>query len=1077
MIAKLIHRRKVTLLFFVMAILLGALNIVTLKQRENPEIDLTVALVTTVYPGASPEKVEQFVTRPLEEKIKEMSEISVLSSTSAANVSAINVEIKPDVDIKRAWDTLRQKVQAAESELPDDARKPVVNDDLGKIAEQILHFSVETPGELEALRPTMEIWKKQLATISGVSNVDIVGLPDQEIAVTLDTEKLDTLHLPWTVVAQALTNKHDRVPLGTVDKGAKSYFVDMPSEWKTPEEIAGTDIVGLPNGMRLKIGDVADVKLKPEKREVSILHNGKPTVDLVINAEKGADIPELQRRIDEKVGALKSQLPAGVTMSSLFTQKESLDHLFSDLGRELFIGIAVVIVVCSLGLTFGTSLIVALAIPISITVGFIPVAWFGIDLNQITIVAIVIVLGILVDDAIVVNDNIQRRLQLGDSPQTAALEGSKDVAVSILTATISTAAAFLPLFFLKGNIGSFIRPIPVVITLTLAASMAMSLTIIPIFRQWVSERQMRRKIKAAGTATESAAGGRGAAGERPAPRTEAPAPGLLGRPIHRLSEFYSRQIYGFLRRPLLTAMVALLVGTSAFGLLPKLGVQYFPPAEKDEMLIDFELPTGRVFAETEYTLGKAADWMRQQPGVLFVSAYSGRTTPRFYYSEDNRTGVNIGQLFVKIDPKVIHTKEVVAPWRGHLKAMFPDDVKITPRELEQGPPVGAPIAVRIGGAELPQLRKISQDIQDMLAGIQGTISISDDVGKDLSTIEVIPDAGKLNLFGVSEKDLSTTVRIATEGLDITKYQKGEDEVDVTLYAKETKSDPLETIRRMHVPALQGGTVEVRQLGETTASGMIKSIQHRNQTRTITVRSFTDGRLPDDVVGELKKQMESYAMPPGYTVEFGGENEERNDAFAAIGQLSIVVIILIYIVMVMQFYSLSLPLLILSTVYLAAGGAIIGLFITGAPIGFMALMGLVSLSGIVVRNGIILIEFIEQARERGLELYEAVAEAGKARLRPILLTMATAIGGLLPMTIMGGNLWRPMGTTIISGLLYSTMLTLIVVPSLYVIVAKWRDRRAARRGVSLYHPAAHAPTHAPAHASAHVSAHAGPGQSM
>ncbi|OXM84285.1 efflux RND transporter permease subunit [Paenibacillus rigui] len=1037
MIAKLIQYRKVTLLFFLMAIIMGIVNIVTLKQRENPEIDLTVALVKTVYPGASPEKVEQFVTQPLEQKIKEMSDISKLTSTSMANVSIINVEIKPDTDIKRAWDTLRQKVQAGESELPDEANKPEVNDDLGKIAEQILHFTVNTPEELEPLRPTLDIWKKQLSTLPGVSNVEIVGLPDQEVAVTLNTAKLDTFKLPWTAVAQALKNRHDRVPLGTVDKSTQSFYVNMNKEWTTAAEVGNTDILGLPNGNSLKVKDVADIKLRPKKSEVSVLHNGKPTLDLVINAEKGADIPDLQKRIDGKVAELKPQLPSTVELSSLFTQKESLDHLFKELGRELLIGIAAVIVVCSMGLTFGTSWIVALAIPVSITIGFIPVELMGIDLNQITVVAIVIVLGILVDDAIVVNDNIQRRLQLGDSPAKASLEGSRDVAISILTATIATAAAFLPLFFLKGNIGSFIRPLPVVISLTLAASMAMSLTIIPIFRQWVGERAMRRLGRAVTSAN--------AEGRSQEPVEKEQTPGILGKPIQRLSLFYGRQIHRILKRPLLTGIVALLIGTSSFGLLPLLGVQYFPPAEKDEMLIDFKLPTGRVFAETEYTMAKAEEWMRQQKGVVFVSAYSGRSTPRFYYSESDQSGTDVGQLFVKIDLKVIHTKEVISSWREQLKTMFPEDIQITPRELEQGPPVGAPIALRISGNDLAQLRQISTDIQGVLSRIPGAISVTDDVGTDMKTYEVKPDPAKLNVFNVNEKDLSQTLRIATEGLEVTTLQKGEDSLDVTLFAREESADPVEQMNNMYVPIQNGGTIRVRELGTITPGSMIKSIHHLNQTRTITIRSFAQDRLPDEIVKDFKMEMSHYAMPAGYTIEYGGENEERNDAFASIGKLSIIVVLLIYIIMVMQFYSLSIPLLILSTVYLAAGGAVIGLFLTNSPIGFMALMGLVSLAGIVVRNGIILIEFIEQARERGLPLYEAVSEAGKARLRPILLTMATAIGGLLPMTIMGGNLWRPMGITIISGLIYSTLLTLIVVPCLFVILAKWRDARDMKKG--------------------------------
>ncbi|SCW54787.1 Multidrug efflux pump subunit AcrB [Paenibacillus tianmuensis] len=1040
MIAKLLKYRKVTLLFFVIAVVLGVFNIFTLKQRENPEIEITYALVKTVYPGASPEKVEQFVTRPLENKIKEISGIKVISSTSAANLSVIQVELKSDTDIRRAWDSLRQKVQSAQGDLPEGARQPEVNDDLSKIAAQILHFVVETPEELEPLRTTMDHWKKQLATVPGVSNVEVVGLPKQEVAITLDTDKLDTLRLPWGIVAQSLKNKHDRVPLGTVNKDAKQYYVNMGGEWKSAEDIANTELLGLPPGKALKIKDVAEVKLSSKKKEVSILHNGKPAVDLVINTEKGTDVPSLQNRIDKKVAELKPKLPANVKIESLFTQKESLDHLFNKLGKELLMGILSVIVVCSLGLTFGTSLIVALAIPVSITVGFIPVEAMGIDLNQITIVAIVIVLGILVDDAIVVNDNIQRRLQLGDDPATASLEGSRDVAISILTATIATAAAFLPLFFLQGNIGSFIRPLPVVISLSLAASMAMSLTIVPIFRQWVGERRLRRK----GSKTEPTKGAVAASGSE-----GTDTPGLLGKPIARLSAFYGKQIHRFLRRPLLTGLAALLLGTSAFGLLPLLGAEYFPPAEKEEMLIDFKLPSGRQFAETEFTIRKAAAWMERQPGVRFVSAYAGRTAPHFYYSEADQTGILIGQLFVKVDTKQLNTKAVVVQWREQLKAMFPSDVEITPRKLEQGPPVGAPIALRISGSELSELRQIAADIQGMLKEIPGTISVTDDVGEAMNTYEVEPDPAKLSLFGVNEKDLSTTLRIATEGLEVSEMQKGEDLIDVTLYAKMRSADPVETMKKMYVSTQKGGTVQMRELGDIRTSQMIKSIHHRDQTRTITVRSYTQDRLADDIVKDLQAKLGSYNVPAGYAIQFGGENEERNEAFASIGKLSVIVILLIYIIMVMQFYSLSIPLLILSTVYLAAGGAIIGLFLSGSPIGFMALMGLVSLAGIVVRNGIILIEFIEQARERGLPLYEAVAEAGKARLRPILLTTATAIGGLLPMTIMGGNLWRPMGITIISGLLYSTILTLIVVPSLFVILQKWRDKRAAKAGKAVH----------------------------
>lgn len=1041
MIARLIKYRKITLMFFILAVLMGVFSFATLKQRENPEIPITVAKITTVYPGASPEKVEQLVTKPLEDKIKEMDEISEIESVSASNVSNMIIYLKSGVDIERSWQILRQKVQSAESELPDGAHKPEVNDDIAKIAEQIFHLVVETPEEKEGLRPLLEAWKEQLRTVPGVSSVEIVGLPEQEVKVQLDLEKLAGYRLPWTVAVAALQNVDQRVPLGMVEQGNREFLLNLTGEWKTVQDIADTVIYRTPEGAPVRLKDVAEVKIAAKENVESVAYNSKPAVDLVINAEKGVDIPSLQDRIDERMEILREDLPAGVTLQSVFTQKESVEHLFDELGRELLIGMVAVVIVCSLGLTLSTALMVALAIPISIAVGFIPLDVLGIDLNQITIISLVIVLGILVDDAIVVNDNIERRLQLGESPEEAAVEGSREVSISILTATVATAAAFFPLFFLKGDIGNFIRPIPVVISLTLLASMIMSLTIIPIFRKWAEERRRSR-----GTAT-----------------IEFKSPGLLGKPLHRLTLYYEKQIYRFLRRPLLTGTIALLVGTSSLGLLPLLGVQYFPNAEREEFMVDINLPSGYTLEMTEQVMEEAAEWAKNQPGVKEVSAYTGRTAPKFFLVEQERMGNNTGQLFVKVDRGIAKTGSLITPWREELERMFPE-ANVIPRELEQGPPVGAPIAVRISGPDLQELREISQSIKDYLHEIPGAVNISDDMGLNMYTVDLELDKEKASLLGVSERDLSMTVRMATEGLKAGSLEHGDDLLDVVLYsgfdspnAKDAAGvavgdaadgtigqQKLDQISRLMIPTQSGTLTPLSELVQMKPGWMTKVIHHHDYVRTVTVRGYTDGRLPSEVITELKEKLTGLDLAAGYQYEIAGENKERDEAFAAIGKLSLIVLLLINIIIAMQFYSFSIPLLILSTIYLAGGGALIGLFLTGAPIGFMALMGMVSLSGIVVRNGIVLVEFIEQARHRGLELYDAVAQAGKARLRPILLTMATAVGGLSPMAILGGNLWRPMAMAIIAGLIFSTVLTLIVVPSLYVRLALWRDGRKEKR---------------------------------
>ncbi|KPV57881.1 acriflavin resistance protein [Paenibacillus sp. A3] len=1022
MIAKALKYKKITLLFFIMLVFVGFFSLATLKKRENPEITTSVALVKTIYPGASPEKVEQLVTKPLEEAIKEMQHIEKIESTSEVNVSLITVELVPDVDYKKAWDTLRQKVQAARSKLPADAYQSEVDDDLVKTAAQIVHLVIDRPEDMEKLRPVADNWKEQLRTISGVSDVQIAGLPDKEMKVILDKKKLEGFGLPWGVVLQSLTNTHDRIPIGDVKKDNQRIYVQLTGEWKSASDLADTVIFRSPEqGPSVKLKDVAEVKMGTKKVNEQVFYNGKPSVDIVINAEKGVDVPSLQQRIDEETAGLKAQLPSDVAMVSLFTQKESVDKLFSQLSKELIIGMVVVILVCSLGLRLNTAVVVSLAIPISIAIGFLPVMMTLIDLNQITIAALVIVLGILVDDAIVVNDNIERRLQLGDRPYDAALKGSREVGISILTATLATAAAFFPLFFLEGNIGDFVRPIPVVISLTLAASMIMSLTIVPIYRQWSTERQLRRN--------KSTDYGK--------------PPGLLGGALERLSVFYEKQIRRLLKKPVLTGMTALIIGTSSYGLLPFLGVEYFPSAERSEFLVDVEMPVDSYYEQTVDTMKNLSAWAEQQEGVRAVSAYTGRTAPRFYYSENVSYGTRLGQLFVSLDESKAHTKELVPKWRKQLGQMFPN-AGIIIRELEQGVPVGAPIAVRISGSDLLELTSLSQQVQDKLRSIPGAVNVKDDVGAPMPTSDLQLDKDKAQFYGVTEKDLSASMRLATEGVKATDIQIGNKLIDVTLYSEDENVSRYEALEDVLVPSQTGMLYPVKEFVNFERNQMVNAIQHRNLTKTITVKSYADGRLASDIQNDLTKAIKDIHLPDGYKIEYGGEDQERNAAFISIGKLSIIVMLLIYTVIAMQFYSLSTPVLILSTVYLALGGALIGLFVTGAPIGFMALMGLISLSGIVVRNGIVLIEFIEDARKEGVALYDAIAESGRARLRPILLTSAVAIGGMLPMAIMGGSMWRSMAVCIISGLIFSTLLTLIVVPTMYLKLAEWRDRRQKRR---------------------------------
>ncbi|WP_126428976.1 efflux RND transporter permease subunit [Brevibacillus marinus] len=1021
MISYIVKKRKITLLFFTMLLIIGALSFLQLPRQEMPEIVINIATVTTVYPGASPEKVEQTVTKILEEKINELQGLKAISSTSSLGVSSIVVEAENGVDPKQKWDELRKKVKDAEADLPEDAYQPIINDDVNRTFIQTFVITANTFDQLYSLRDTLENWKEQLRTIPNVADVTIQGLPEQEVRIAVDTHKLQQYGITWTQVMGAVQAENERAPLGDLDVGERTYQLTL-AESRDVQDLANVVVSRSREGFPVYLKDVGEVTLTTEKITSRSYYNGKPSVSISINAEFGSDVPSLQQAVDEMIGSLKKTLPTWAEYHSIFTQNEQVQEMFGDLSREMLIAIVSVLLVCTLGLNLTTSLVVALAIPISLSVGMLFLPAMEISLNMITIAALIIVLGILVDDAVVVNDNIERRLSvLRERPFAAAVNGSREVSKSIITATLATIASFGPLFFLEGNVGQFIKPVPVIITSTMLASMAMSLTIIPIYRQWREERSKR-----------SVDGYR-----KPA--------GLLGKQIAALTHWYANRLMPkVLAKPLRTGLIGVLIGTLAYGLIPFTPIQLFPPDDRAQFLINVRLPVGSSLEQTDRLINRLADWVRQQEGIKAVAAYAGGSAPKMF-SGDTQVGEGMerGQLVVTVDPEKRDVGQTVEDWRERFREMFPE-ANVTPIQLEAGPPVGYPVVIRIYGDDLETLRTLSQQVKDSVARVPGTFDIQDDLGIDRYAIQFAVNQALMDEKMVSAAELSRTLRLISEGITVGEFDSGTDLIDIKLYADTAQIDPFTAFQRLTVTNALGQQIPLSEIVEIKPGFAIKSIPHRDLSRVVTVYSDVKGRTATEVMQELRPLVEQISFPDGYRWEVAGETSEQTDVFIDMGKLSVVVVFLIVILIAMQFYSLSLPLLVMSTVYLSSAGSLIGLFVTQTPLGFMSMMGVISLAGIVVRNGIVLIEFAEEARREGIELKQAVIHAGEARLRPILLTSMTAVAGLMPLALSGDPLFEPMAVTIISGLLFSTMLTLIVVPSFYMVLTQSKEKRRARR---------------------------------
>lgn len=1021
MIEYIVKKRKITLLFFSAITIFGLFSFLQLPKQEIPDLVISQAMVTTAYPGATPETVEQTVTKKIEQKIKEIQGVDTITSTSGEGISTIMILLESGEDPKEKWAELRTKVQDAEADLPEDATQPFVNDNLVTTFISAYGVTADNPEKLKELSELMDSWKDQLRAVPGIADVAIQGIPEQEIRVNLDTQKMQQYNIAWPQVTQAIQAENERMPIGDIDYQERNYQLRI-TDTGSIEDLNKIIITRTGDGFPVYLEHIASVELTHGESSYYGYSNGKPAITLNISAETGSDVPTVNATVVETMEKLESTLSDEFKLDLLYAQNDTIDNMFHDLSKELIIAMVAVIIVCMLGLNLVTSSIVTLAIPLSLAVGLLFLPMFDVTLNQMTVIGIIIVLSLLVDDAIVVNDNIERRRSvLKESPRDAAINGTKEVIISIITATLATISAFVPLLVLPGDMGKFIKPIPLVITVALLASMVMSLTIVPIFREWHEERHKHKKERA----------------EKPA--------GLLGKQIKALNDFYAGKIMKkVIKRPLLVGSVGLIIGTAAYGLAAFVPVELFPKAEDPQFSINVEMPTGTSLQETDRIVKEIEAWVQEQPGVKEVSSASGGSAPQLFSSMPTGSGQEAGQINIQGKEGKFDIEKTIKDWNDYFKEAYPG-ISVVTSSLSSGIDVGDPISIRLTGQDMDQLRNLAEQLKNIIAETNGTYDISDSVGTERYALEFVVNKEAMDQNLVSYTNLTTTLRLISQGLNASEFDTGNDLIDIKLYLEKTEEDPNELYQRLSITNARGEQIPLAQLAELKPTFSVQQINHYNLERTITVGAdVRAGTTATVAMAEIIPKLEQLNMPDGYKWAIGGEVEQQTESFQDLGVLFLACIVIIIILITVQFNSLSIPLIILTTVYLAAAGGVIGMFVTRTPIGFMSVIGITALAGIVVRNGIVLIEFMEDARREGMELTEAVIKATEARFRPILLTASAAILGLLPIALIGDILFRPMAITIISGVIFSTILTLLVVPSLYMVLAKWKDRRKQKK---------------------------------
>lgn len=1010
MFKKILTYRKIISVLILLAVLIGISTFIKLPQRDIPEIDVNIATISTVYPGATPAEVERHITNILEKKLTTINGIEEVISTSASGFSSIVIEIEENENKDEVLAHIRQATSAVTSDLPAEALEPEISE--AEMKSPIVSYFITSDNReaLFKLQQTIEQWKEEVEAIPNVAGIVTKGLSDEEIIVQLQSKKLAENNLTPAIISQAIEEEFHPLPLGKQRKDDKVHQLSIDN-YSNAEEMTEISIGKSQDGKPLYLKDVGTVEIRPKEMKDLITFQGKPAISFTPFVKNGADIPTVDQAVREQIESLGKTLPSNVKLEPYYSQANIVNETFAGLFQSLLISIIAVIITTTLGLTLSGAMIVVVAIPISLITGLIPLPFANVDLNQISVIGAIIALGILVDDSIVVNDNIQRRYRLGDDALTGAIKGTKEVWVSIVTSTLAIVFAFLPLVFLTGANGNFIRALPTVLITTIIASTIVALIFVPIMRYSLYKRSKQRISD---------------------------HPGLLGKQLNQIANFYADKVLAkSVKRPRLFATLGLLFTTILLGLIMFIPFEFFPDADRKEVTIDVTLPIGTPLEATLKTLEEIESKLQEDQHVDETSVFAGTGLPNLFGSALTNSGEHTGQIVARIDKEKESANDFIDRNTAILRKAFPD-AEIFLHTIQQGPPTGAPITVTITGPNLDRLLQIKDDLTKGIEDI-GTEIVVDDIGSKEPTMKYVPDREKLVEYDISMKQISEQIAMRTQGLPLNSLDDGISSREVKLFIDEVKKD--QEIDLSKITLSTGNTQKVKlppivrldELIKVEQAEQLQRIPHLDGERSVTLRAY-----PGNVENFQKKVInfvDNYRgnlVNDDFSIQIGGVNKAQHDFFTEITILFMIVIFLVYLVIAFQFNSLSLPFLVLVAVYLAIAGAIVGLFITQTPISFLAVMGMVSLTGIVVRNAIVLIDFIEQALKKGMSLHDAVIESGRARIRPILLTALTTIVALISIAVSGDALFTPLAITIISGILFSTILTLMIVPTLYII---------------------------------------------
>jgi multidrug efflux pump subunit AcrB len=1001
-----IDNYQLTLTGFAVLLFLGLTAFFTMPQTEDPTLDIPTVAVIAVYPGASPEDVESQVVDPIEDAIQELDDIKEIRTVIRDGVAIVEVEFSFGVDSDSKYDAVQRQVNQVRGDLPAglyqlDVRRFATN--------TVSIFQIALVGETasyQALKKEAERIKRLVEQVNGVSKVSVEAYPDPEVHVALDPVKMRAMNIGLDDVERAIRGNNANIPGGAIKVSGRLFNVKTSGAYEDLEQIRQTS-VGAYEGRLVYLRQIAEVDFAYEEARWLARFNGERCVFITVQQKNGYNIFDVANPIKAKLA--KTALPTGQRLEMVFDQSNGVRERVSGFLGNLGQGIALVGLVVFLALGARLAAIVMMAIPLSILIGLFVVDRGGFGLQQMSIAGLVVALGLLVDNSIAITENISRFLAMGYSRREAAIAGTRQLTTPIISATLTTVLAFVPIIAMPGTTGAFIKALPTTVIATLGASLLVALTLTPLVAAWILlDQQGRARL--------------------------APLSPLFRRLVEGP---YRRMLDWVFRRRALTLSLALAAFLSALALFPLVGVGFFPKAEKPQFSIAVNLSNGANLDAVDEAVRHVESVLDEYPQVKYHAANIGHGNPRIYY---NVAPVNYsnsyGELFV-----VLKEYEVDAFYAllEELRARFRDYpwARIDVREFVQGPPSEAPVAIKVFGPDLEKLREYTLRVESIVRATPGAINIDNPLRAKSTDLFLRVNRDKAVMLGVPVVAVDQTVRGYVNGAQVGAFRDRDgEEYDIVMRYAYNERFRHEDFERISVRALSGHFVPLRQLADIQFKEAPSRVDHLDGARTASVLAdVAPGYTLDAVVDPIRVELEKLEWENGYFFAFKGDVENREESFGGMGMASLVALALIFGVLIVQFRSFSQPLIIFSALPLAVIGSILALLATGIAFSFTAFIGLTSLIGIAINNSIVLVDFANAARAEGASPMEAAKQAGAVRFKPIVLTTLTTILGLLPLTLTGGSLWAPMGWTIIGGLLSSTVLALLVTPILYQLFTR------------------------------------------